>query len=232
MDLDGDGVISIDEFRKIEDVETCFEHADRSNPMAALSNAPNAKARAKIGTGRSSDATKSWIASLTPDDGTVAAAPMRPTAFRKAPMPTDMPGDVEYLTSTGLAEGKGIWERMAAYIQSRNIDLRLLLDGLDTAQRGFYSITTFRRALGSAFGKQWLELAMTSKEFEEICQPYLTRVPQRPGEPEACIMWQMFANDVMRFSGTLNENDTYFARTAKTIKQSHEQGMAFGGTLA
>ena len=29
---------------------------------------------------------------------------------------------------------------------------------------------------------------------------------------QACIMWQMFANDVMRYSGTLNENDTYFAR--------------------
>ena len=43
---------------------------------------------------------------------------------------TNRPGDVAYLTSTGLAEGKGIWDRMAAYIQSRNIDLRLLLDGV------------------------------------------------------------------------------------------------------
>jgi len=93
-------------------------------------------------------------------------------------------------------------------------------------------ITTFRRSLGGAFGKQWLELAMTSAEFDEICAPYLTREPQRPGEPEACVMWQMFANDVMKYSGVLNDNEKHFSRTAATIKQSTGGNMAMGGTLA
>ena len=48
---------------------------------------------------------------------------------------------------------------MAAYVRQRNLDLRLLLDGLDKWNRGFVPVTTFRRALGGAFGRQWLELA-------------------------------------------------------------------------
>ena len=78
------------DFRSVEDTETYFEHADRSNPEAELTNKPIAKTRAKIGTSGLSDATKSWISGLSPDDGTVAAAPRRPTASKKAPMPTDM----------------------------------------------------------------------------------------------------------------------------------------------
>jgi len=147
-------------------------------------------------------------------------------AGRRAPNPADMPGDVPQLTSVGLAEGQSIWDRMAAYIRIRNLDMRLLLDGLDKWQRGFYPVTTFRRALGGAFGRQWLELGMTKQEFDEICHPYLTRKPAGPGEPEAYVMWQMFANDIMKYAGDINENEKWFSRTAKTVKQRHQESAA------
>ena len=73
--------------------------------------------------------------------------------------PRCRPGDIPELSSIGLAEGEPIWDRMAAYVRQRNLDLRLLLDGLDKWNRGFVPVTTFRRALGGAFGRQWLELA-------------------------------------------------------------------------
>jgi len=73
---------------------------------------------------------------------------------------------------------------MAVYVRERNLDLRLLLDGFDKWNRGFIPVTTFRRALGGAFGRQWLELAMTTEEFEQVTQPYLTRTPKAQGDPE------------------------------------------------
>jgi len=145
---------------------------------------------------------------------------------RRAPQPNDMPGDIPELGSVGLAEGEPIWDRMAMYVRQRNLDLRLLLDGLDKWNRGFVPVTTFRRALGGAFGRQWLELAMTTEEFDSVVEPYLTRKPEVPGDPEAYVMWQMFVNDVMKYAGDVNENEKYFSRTAKTIKQRVEHGSA------
>jgi len=47
-----------------------------------------------------------------------------------------------------------------------------------------------------AFGNQWIELGMSTKEFNQIIAPYLSRRPNNPGDPEAYVMWQKFTNDV------------------------------------
>jgi len=112
------------------------------------------------------------------------------------------------------------------YVRQRNLDLRLLLDGYDKRRRGFMPLTTFRRALACAFSQQWLELAMTTAEFQLITEPYLTRKPVARGDPEACIMWRMFANDLNNYAGDVNENEAFFARTTKTIKQRVEYSSA------
>ena len=45
-------------------------------------------------------------------------------------------------------------------------------------------------------------------------------------------MWQMFANDVMKYAGNINQNEEWFSRTAKTIKQKvGGESMALGGTI-
>ena len=93
---------------------------------------------------------------------------------------------------------------------------------------------------------------MTTEEFNTVIEPYLTRKPEGPGDPEvslslphaaeravcislpthpaprpqAYVMWQMFANDAMKYAGDVNENEKYFSRTTKTIKQRVEHGSA------
>ena len=126
-----------------------------------------------------------------------------------------MPGDIGHLASTGTAEGQSIWNRMARIIQIRDLDLRILMDAHDRRNRGFVEISTFRRSLCYAFGNQWIDLAMSSKEFDEIVQPYLTRRPERPGEPEACVMWQRFANDVQALADTGKRTKNFLDRLEK-----------------
>jgi len=111
-----------------------------------------------------------------------------------------MPGDIGHLANDGLAEGQSIWDRMAALICNRSLDLRILMDAHDRRNRGFVEVATFRRSLCYAFGNQWIELGMTSKEFDEICAPYLSRRPTATGEPEAYIMWQKFTNDMQEYA--------------------------------
>lgn len=98
-----------------------------------------------------------------------------------------MPGDVGHLDNVGTGEGKSIWERMCMIINNRSLDLRILMDAHDRRNFGFVSIATFRRSLCYAFGNQWIELSMTSKEFAEICEPYLSRRSSKPGDPEASL---------------------------------------------
>jgi hypothetical protein len=95
-----------------------------------------------------------------------------------------MPGDIGHLANTGMGEGKTIWDRMCMLINARSLDLRILMDAHDRRNRGFVSVPTFRRSLCYAFGNQWIELGMSSKEFNEICGPYLSRRPGAPGDPE------------------------------------------------
>ena len=75
-----------------------------------------------------------------------------------------MPGDVADLDTTGMAEGESIWNRMAAIIRARSLDVRILMDAHDRRNFGFVDIATFGRSLCYAFGNQWIDLAMTSKD--------------------------------------------------------------------
>lgn len=118
----------------------------------------------------------------------------------KAPMHDDLPGDVATLDNEGLAEGEHIFVRMAAIVRARRLDLRLLMDAHDRHNRGFVDISTFRRSLCYAFGERWYELSMTTPEFNEICAPYITRAPQKAGDPMAYVLWQKFTNDVQKMA--------------------------------
>ena len=109
-----------------------------------------------------------------------------------------MPGDVADLATVGMAEGESIWNRMAAIIRARSLDVRILMDAHDRRNYGFVDIPTFRRSLCYAFGNQWIDLAMSSAELKEICAPYLTRKPNAKGEPEAFVLWQKFTVSATR----------------------------------
>ena len=126
-----------------------------------------------------------------------------------------MPGDVADLDSTGMAEGQSIWNRMAAIIRARSLDVRILMDAHDRRNYGFVDIPTFRRSLCYAFGNQWIDLAMTSEELKEICAPYLTRKPNAKGEPEAFVMWQKFTTDLQALADKKRPTNDFLARLAE-----------------
>ena len=126
-----------------------------------------------------------------------------------------MPGDVADLASTGMAEGQSIWNRMAAIIRARSLDVRILMDAHDRRNFGFVDIPTFRRSLCYAFGNQWIDLAMTSAEMKEICAPYLTRKPNAKGEPEAFVLWQKFTTDLQALADKKRPTNDFLARLAE-----------------
>jgi Ca2+-binding EF-hand superfamily protein len=128
---------------------------------------------------------------------------------------TEMPGDFALLDSVGLAEGQGIWERMAALIRRQRLDVRILLDAHDRKNQGKVDMDTFRRALCYAFGNVWIELAMTSAEFNQITKPYLTRTPNNPGEPEGFVAWQKFATDLQTLADKRTHSDTFMQQLTK-----------------
>ena len=94
----------------------------------------------------------------------------------------ELPGDMAALDSIGMGEGLPIWERMAVIIRKRRLNVRDLMAGFDRNKYGFFDLPTFQRALCNAFGPQWVELAMTTREFREVTEPYLTRKPQQACE--------------------------------------------------
>jgi len=126
-----------------------------------------------------------------------------------------MPGDVADLDTVGMAEGESIWNRMAAIIRARSLDVRILMDAHDRRNYGFVDIPTFRRSLCYAYGNQWIDLAMTSAELKEICAPYLTRKPNAAGEPEAFVMWQKFTTDLQALADRKKPTDDFLARLAE-----------------
>lgn len=128
---------------------------------------------------------------------------------------TEMPGDFAVLDTIGIAEGQGIWERMAALIRRQRLDVRILLDAHDRRNAGIVDLDTFRRSLCYAFGNNWLELAMTSAEFNQITKPYLTRNPNNPGEPEGFVFWQKFATDLQTLADRRTHSDNFMARLSK-----------------
>ena len=92
---------------------------------------------------------------------------------------------------------------MGTIVRARRLDLRLLMDAHDMHNRGFVDKETFQRSLGYAFGNQWNELGMTTAEFEEVIEPYLTRKPQNVGDPMPYVLWQKFANHVQKIADSM-----------------------------
>ena len=123
-----------------------------------------------------------------------------------------MPGDIAFMATMGTGEGEHIWNRMAMLIRKHSLDVRLLMDAHDRRNRGFVDVSTFRRSLCYAFGNQWIELAMSSAEFNEICEPYRSRLPRAPGEPDAYIMWQKFASDLQTLANTRRPSQNFLAK--------------------
>ena len=129
----------------------------------------------------------------------------------------EMPGDILALASEGMGEGKPIWDRMCVIISARRFDVRQLMAGFDTRNRGFFDQATFARALANAFGNQWVELAMTTPEFQQVCNPYLTRKPADAGiagAPESLVLWHQFAADLQKMAETRQPADGFLARLA------------------
>ena len=138
-----------------------------------------------------------------------------------------MPGDVADLVSEGIAEGESIWNRMAAIIRARSLDVRILMDAHDRRNYGFVDIPTFRRSLCYAFGNQWIDLAMTSEELKEISAPYLNRKPNSRGEPEAFVMWQKFTTDLQTLADKKAPSDDFLARLAIVEAREKAEVMLF-----
>merc|ERR1711988_307319 len=126
-----------------------------------------------------------------------------------------MPGDIGHLDSQGMGEGQSIWQRMAALVRNRRLDVRILMDAHDRRNYGFVDVPTFRRSLCYAFGNQWIDLAMTSAELKEICAPYLTRKPNAKGEPEAFVLWQKFTTDLQALADKKRPTNEFLARLAE-----------------
>ena len=68
-----------------------------------------------------------------------------------------------------------IFDRMAAIVRSRNLDVLNLMDDflkrprsskMPVRNRAFLDSSTFKRALCYAFGYQWTGIGMTNAEFE------------------------------------------------------------------
>jgi hypothetical protein len=123
-----------------------------------------------------------------------------------------MPGDVGFMATLGTGEGEHIWNRMAMLIRKHSLDVRLLMDAHDRRNRGFVDVQTFRRSLCYAFGNQWIELGMTTAEFNEICEPYRSRLPHAKGEPDAFIMWQKFSADLQTLANTRRPSVDFLAK--------------------
>ena len=144
--------------------------------------------------------------------------------FKQPGQWNEMPGDLAVLDSIGLGEGQNIWERMAAIIRARRLDVRILLDAHDRRNCGLVDLDTFRRALCYAFGNNWIELAMTSAEFDEVVKPYLTRNPNKPGDPAGFVFWQKFSVDLQTLADRHTHTDKFMARLTQI--EAHERVCA------
>jgi len=127
---------------------------------------------------------------------------------------TTLPGDLAIMDTIGMGEGEPIWDRMAKIIRARRLDVRNLMGGFDRMKKGFFDLSTMRRALCNAFGNQWVELAMTQAEFAEVCEPYLTRVPLQSGEPTSMVQWRQLAQDLQMLAETMRPTADFLERLA------------------
>jgi len=144
-----------------------------------------------------------------------------------------LPGDVPQLSSIGMGEGLPIWERMAVIIRIRRFNVRDLMAGFDKNNFGIIDLPTFQRALCNAFSNQWIELAMTTAEFREITEPYITRRPLRSGEPGSFVQWSQFSNDLQLLADTKKPSQDFLNRLSKVEareKASQELMKNYGVT--
>ena len=138
---------------------------------------------------------------------------------------TTLPGDLSVFDTEGLGEGEVIWDRMATFIRNRQIDARQLMGGFDRMKKGFIDLSTMRRALSNTFGDQWIELAMTSDEFAEICEPYLTRKPKQNGEPDSLVQVRQFSQDLQMLAETGRPTADFLERLQKVDAKRRATAM-------
>lgn len=118
-----------------------------------------------------------------------------------------MPGDVKTLNTKGFGEGMPIWKRLAVIIRAYpGLEVFEVMKGFDAYDRKFFERTQFYRAIENLVGKAWIELAMTSEEFDELCKPYLTKVAAQGGPPPM-IQYKRFALDLQRYADQVLTDD-------------------------
>uniref|UniRef100_A0A7S2IQN0 Uncharacterized protein n=1 Tax=Haptolina brevifila TaxID=156173 RepID=A0A7S2IQN0_9EUKA len=118
-----------------------------------------------------------------------------------------MVGDVKSLNTKGFGEGLNIWKRLGVLVRM-NLGLEVfeVMKGFDKYDRSFMERTQFYRALENLIGKPWIELAMTSEEFDELCKPYLTKT-SGPGGPPPMIQYRRFALDLQKYADNFLTDD-------------------------
>ena len=52
-------------------------------------------------------------------------------------------------------------------------------------------------------------------EFDEVVKPYLTRNPNKPGEPVGFVFWQKFATDLQTLADRKTHSDAFMSRLSK-----------------
>jgi len=118
-----------------------------------------------------------------------------------------MPGDVKTLNTKGFGEGMPIWKRLAVIIRAYpGLEVFEVMKGFDAYDRKFFERTQFYRAIENLVGKTWIELAMTTEEFDELCAPYLTKT-SGPGGPPPMIQYKRFALDLQRYADQVLTDD-------------------------
>eukprot|EP00900_Chrysochromulina_parva_P001909 jgi/Chrpa1/11719/Chrysochromulina_OHIO_Genome00019773-RA len=118
-----------------------------------------------------------------------------------------LPGDVKTLNTKGFGEGMPIWKRLAVIVRAYpGLEVFEVMKGLDPHDRKFFERTQFYRAIENLVGKAWLELAITTEEFDELCEPYLTK-KSGPGGPPPMIQYKRFALDLQRYADQVLTDD-------------------------
>jgi len=118
-----------------------------------------------------------------------------------------MPGDVKTLNTKGFGEGMHIVKRLAVILRAYpGLEVFEVMKGFDAYDRKFFERTQFYRAIENLVGKAWIELAMTTDEFDELCAPYLTKT-SGPGGPPPMIQYKRFALDLQRYADQVLTDD-------------------------
>lgn len=132
-----------------------------------------------------------------------------------------LPGDVKTLNTKGFGEGMPIWKRLGVIVRAYpGLEVFEVMKGLDPHDRKFFERTQFYRAIENLVGKAWLELAITTEEFDELCEPYLTK-KSGPGGPPPMIQYKRFALDLQRYADqVLTDDDITKAQELRTLRHA------------